>query len=219
MSYATEFPHHIHISEREPDGSWEDCTFDSGLEWYRDTVDSSKPATHAEAQLLRKASGKPPTGGSNIGDFIKGVKVRYGKTLTGVASNQGVIAALKPGQCAILQGSMKAFGPGHHLSVHDRNFDGGHAVWLARSTTDHYWWCDPEAPKGSYRGVTVTPAEVTAFVKAFPTGQMLIGTIQKPIAPPPPPKVYTQEQLDSAVEAAVAPLVARLNNIHDLSNI
>lgn len=170
---------HIHISEREPDGTWEDCTWDSGLEWYRLTYDPSKPATHAEAQKLRAASGEPPTGGSNIGDLKRGIKARYGKsTPTAISGFSALWTALTPGKAAVCQGSMKAFGPDHRLSKWDRNFDGGHAVLIARiDTQDRVWWCDPEAPDNvGYEGTWVTKAELKAYVTAF-GGQHLVRSV------------------------------------------
>jgi hypothetical protein len=170
-------PGHVHISEREADGTWEDCTWDSGLEFYRDAIDSSVPATHTEAQALRKASGDTMTGGSNLGDFRKGVAARYHDTLPAAISNKGILTALKPGYCAAVQGSMSAFGPTHRLSVYDRNFDGSHQVYLARLLDGTLLWCDPEAPTSAAVPVVVSAAEVTKFVGAF-AGQAIVAPIK-----------------------------------------
>jgi hypothetical protein len=168
---------HIHISEREPDGSWEDCTWDSGLEWYRLVYDASVPATHTEAQKLRAASGEPATGGSNLGDLAKGIKARYGKTVPARISGIAALKlALTPGKVAVIQGSMSAFGPTHRLSYYDRNFDGAHAVLLI-NLAGILKWCDPEAPTNANVPVTVSWAEVAQFVTAF-AGQHLVGTIK-----------------------------------------
>lgn len=201
MNYLAE---HQHISEREPDGSWEDCTWDAGLEWYRLCFDTSKPATHAEAQALRAASGEPPTGGSNIADFRRGVLKRYGVTLPPALSVgfAGLWSALQPGTAALVQGSMKAFGPAHRLSRYDRNFDGGHAVMVVRmNDSSSVWWCDPEGPRHGYNGEWVTKAELERFVRAF-NGQHLVAKVG-------PPK--TQADIDAAVAKAVAAAVAPLN--------
>lgn len=158
---------HIHISEREADGTWEDCTWDSGLEWYRLTYDPRKPATHSEAQLLRRASGEPATGGSNLEDLARGIKVRYGVTIPArIHGFSALQTALTPGKSAVVQGSMSAFGPLHRLSVYDRNFDGAHAVHLM-NIGGTLLWCDPEAPTSADVPVTVTWAEVKLFVNAF----------------------------------------------------
>lgn len=174
---------HVHISEREADGTWEDCTWDSGLEFYRDAYDPSKPATHAEAQALRAASGEPTTGGSNIGDLRRGVKARYGFTLPLPIDAKTILTALKPGYVSTVQGSMSAFGPDHPLSAWDRNFDGGHAVWLARTLDGKLLWCDPEAPRLADVPVVVTSGQVQKFVDAF-AGQALVApALQWPTPP------------------------------------
>jgi hypothetical protein len=168
---------HIHISEREADGTWEDCTWDSGLEWYRLVYDKSRPATHAEAQLLRHASGEPATGGSNLGNLKTGILRRYGKTTPALISGfSNLQAALTNNKCAVIQGSMKAFGSTHRLSTWDRNFDGSHAVMLM-NFGGRLLWCDPEAPTSANVPVAVTWAEVKAFVTAF-AGQHLVGPIK-----------------------------------------
>jgi hypothetical protein len=169
-------PTHKHISEREADGTWEDCTWDAGLEFYRDAVDPSVPATHAEAQELRKASGEPPTGGSNMGDFRRGVKNRYHDDLPPAINAHNILSALKPNMCATVQGSMKAFGSTHRLSKYDRNFDGSHDVYIA-NVGGKLYWCDPEAPTTADVPVIVSPAEVQAFVNAF-GGEAIVAPIQ-----------------------------------------
>lgn len=177
MTNALTPPDHIHISEREPDGTWEDCTWDSGLEWYRLCYDARKPATHTEAQLLRRASGEPATGGSNIWDFKRGVKVRYGTSLPAALGTFNALkAALTPGKAALVQGSMKAFGPDHRLSKYDRNFDGGHAVHVM-NVGGTLLWCDPEAPTTADVPVVITWDELFRFVTAF-GGQHLVATIK-----------------------------------------
>lgn len=159
---------HIHITEREGDGTWEDCTWCSGLEWYRLTYDKSKPATHAEAEALRAAAGKPPTGGSNTEDLRRGIKARYGVSVVPEISGfSNLWNALLPGMAAMVQGSMKAFPPTHRLSKWDPSFDGGHAVCVMRISATELLWCDPEAPTGAAVPVTITKAELQSFVTAF----------------------------------------------------
>lgn len=171
-------PDHVHISEREADGTWEDCTWDTGLEWYRLVYDARKPATHAEAQLLRRASGEPATGGSNYGDFARGVKARYGTTIPARISGYSALrAALTPGKVAAISGSMKVFGSTHRLSTYDRNFDGAHAVLLINIDGTLYW-CDPEAPTTAAVPVKVTWAEVQLFVSAL-AGSHVVGKIKR----------------------------------------
>ena len=71
------------VSEREPDGTWEDCTWASGVmlanagtggDWYaRD---------RAEYEALRVAGGdgpaEKPGDGSNLGQLAAGMIARYG---------------------------------------------------------------------------------------------------------------------------------------------
>lgn len=170
---------HVHISEREADGTWEDCTWDSGLEWYRLAYDASRPATHGEAQKLRAASGEPATGGSNLGDLARGIKARYGVTVPPrVSGYENLRAELTPGDVAVVQGSMSAFGRTHRLSRYARDFDGSHAVCVLNIEGNLYW-CDPLAPTSADVPVPVSWAEVKAFVSAF-AGQHLVASITQP---------------------------------------
>ena len=202
---------HVHISERESDGSWEDCTWDAGLEWYRDAFDPSKPATHAEAQSLRAASGEPPTGGSNMGDFIRGVKARYGRTLPADISNKSTLTALKPGYVAMVQGSMSAFGPTHPLSKWQPGFDAGHAVWLARTLSGVLLWCDPLAPTTADVPVIVTEETVTKYVNAFAGRSIVAPALQWPDVPAGDPTVYPINLTPAVVLGSTAVIKAQSN--------
>lgn len=166
---------HKHVSERQP-GAWIDCTWDSGVEFVRLTHDKSIPATHAEGDALRAATGD--TGGSNIGDLRKGIRARYGYwTPLPISGFADLWAALKPGTAAVVQGSMAAFGPSHRLSRFDPTFDGGHASLVIRlDGNDRVWWCDPEGPATGYIGEWMAKAELSAFVKAF-AGQHIVAPI------------------------------------------
>lgn len=181
---------HIHISEREADGTWEDCTWDSGLEFYRDAIDNSVPHTHAEAQALRKASGDTMTGGSNLGDFARGVKARYGKTIPARISAHNILTALKPGYVAAVQGSMSAFGSTSPLSKWDRNFDGSHQVWMARTPDGVLLWCDPEAPTTADVPVIISAADVQRFVNAFNGEAIVAPALKWPAAAGSNPNMY-----------------------------
>lgn len=172
---------HKHISEREADGSWEDCTFDAGLEWFRVCYDRSKPAAHAEAQAIRKDAGLGPTGGANITDLRRGFARRYNRSVAVAISGWDTLkSALGPGSAAVVQGSMSAFGPGHRLSRFQPNFDGGHAVLVANpgDRSERYWWCDPLGPKNGYDGEWITKDELRRFVNAF-AGQHLVAAFTR----------------------------------------
>ena len=173
-------PDHVHISERESDGSWEDCLWDTALEWYRLCVDARKPATHAEAQLVRRASGEPATGGSNMGDLTRGLRVRYGYILPARLSSFAALRTdLTPGKAAIVQGSMSAFGSTHRLSAWLKDYNGGHAVHLL-NIGGTLLWCDPLAPPAAAVPVEVSWADVASFVRALPGGEHVVGTIKNP---------------------------------------
>ncbi len=58
-SMSAQVPGHVHVTEREGDGTWEDCAFVTAVEMMRTSGRSDIPATHAEAERLRAASGLP----------------------------------------------------------------------------------------------------------------------------------------------------------------
>lgn len=186
---------HIHVSEREvahtwPDGqkddaAWEDCTFCAAIEFARLCHDAGIPATHAEAELLRDASGRKPTGGTNVGDVIRGLQGRYG-WLTGyvqASSYAELRTTLVPGTAAVSQGRLAAFLFGHSLRRWDPGFVGGHAVLLINDgDPSGPWWCDPLAPKGQYRGERVTWSEVRTYVLGL-GGTHLVAPLLAPALP------------------------------------
>lgn len=165
---------HKHVSERQP-GAWIDCTWDSGVEYVRLTHNKSVPATHAEGDALRVAGGRASGGGGTIENLRTGIKVRYGYVATAAVHGFAALwAALKPGTACVAQGSMIAFGPKDVLSRFDPTFDGGHAVLIMRlDSTDRVWWCDPEAPAGSYKGEWVSKSKLKAFIDAFSGGHIV----------------------------------------------
>ena len=170
---------HIHVTEREPDGTWEDCTWCSGLEWFRLVRDPKVPATHAEMQALRAASGEPTTGGSSIVDLRRGLLNRYGFTAPPAISGFSPLWSAMNGRVAVAQGSMKAFGPSSTFSRFDPSFDGAHAVMVFRPLDqDRVWWCDPEAPAGSYQGQWMLKADFARFVNAL-NGSHLVGAVKE----------------------------------------
>jgi hypothetical protein len=183
---------HKHISEREtahrwPDGQWddsrwEDCSWDSAIEFARLALTSAIPATHAEAEALRDASGEPPTGGSNIDDVRRGLASRYRWTsgYTVAYNFTQLWGALSKGKVAVVQGSMGAFASSHPLRRWQPSYGGPHAVSAQRlDSTDNVWWCDPLAPAGTYRGQWVSKANLKRFVDALTAagGRHLIARI------------------------------------------
>lgn len=178
---------HIHISEREvahtwPDGqhddaAWEDCTWCAAVMLARAAHDPSIPATHAEAEALRAASGEGPLGGSNTYDVLRGYARRYGWVPINVGhSASDVVNSLLPARVALVSGSMGAFPDGHRLRRFDPKFGGAHAIFAARmDDSDRVWWDDPLAPTGAYRGEWVTMGELSSFVMALGGGRSLIA--------------------------------------------
>lgn len=164
---------HIHVSEREgphewPDGrpddaAWEDCLWAVAVEWLR-ALGHDVPATHAEAEALRAASGEPPVGGSNLDDLRRGVAARYRLGLPAVVNGSAAVArTFTPGTAAIVLGSLGVFPAGHRLRRWQPDFRGGHAIYVERDRQGRWWWCDPLAPAGADVPDEVTEAEVAAF--------------------------------------------------------
>jgi hypothetical protein len=163
---------HVHVSEREtehrwPDGrlddaKWEDCRFDAAVEWLR-AMGRDIPPTHAEAEAIRAAAGLQPTGGSRHEDLVRGVMRRYGFAIPSqVEGAEALLAAMPPGTCAIVDGSLGNFVYGHRLRRWQPGFTGGHAVYVEHTADDVWLWCDPLAPVG-YQPDRVSATEVRAF--------------------------------------------------------
>jgi len=181
MTIPAAISQHIHVTEREP-GPWVECTWTAGLEWYRLNHDPKAPATSAEREALRVAGGGSDTSGASIADLRRGIIARYGYTPPAAISGFSVLWNAVNGRIAAVQGSMKAFGSTDHYSRFDPNFDGGHAVFIYRPLNeDRVWWCDPEAPVGTYQGEWMSKANLQKFVSAF-AGQHLVGTIAQEVA-------------------------------------
>lgn len=206
---------HKHITEREgahrwPDGrydnsAWEDCTWCSGVEFARLTLNPAIAATHAEAELLRAASGEDTGSGSNEFDLKRGFLKRYKKDLgTPIYGFANLWAALTPGKVAIVGGSMGGFPVGHPLRRFDPGFAGAHRVLVARySASDLVWWCNPLAPQGTgYLGEVVTKSDLYRFVHQINAGQFVGRIIPKPVI---------QEVVE--VQAPITDTVAKLMDV------
>lgn len=170
---------HRHVSERERDGSWEDCLWASATEWLNDTWKTSAPDTLAWAEKLRAASGEPPTGGSNFGDLQRGLnKMGIPVTVTPL-KRDAFLTALKPDYAGMVSGSMGNFASSHRLRRWQRSFAGGHMVYVARLADGSLWWCDPLAPEGTYQGEKISTTELRTFMGTGWTG------VARPILPEP----------------------------------
>lgn len=186
---------HHHVTEREiahqspcgfDDASWEDCTFCVAVEWLRAIGHTSIPATHAEAEALRCASGRAPTGGTNQDDVRRAALARYGIALPAALEGFDALwSALAPGHVASVQGSMGAFAAGSHFRRWDPAFAGGHDALAARlDALDRVWWCDPLAPEGlGYEGEWMAKADLERFVGGLAGAKALVGRIVPDPAP------------------------------------
>lgn len=179
---------HVHVSEREvahqspcgfDDSSYEDCLWCSTIEYLRASGHPEIPATHAEAEALRCASGEPPTGSSNMIDVRRGVKARYGLDLQGVVLGAGAIwTAMVPGKVAVVQGA------GSHWQA---GFTGGHAVAAFRlDTNDRVWMCDPLAPTQyrdsqgvvrEYNGEWQTKAQFQSYISGLVGAGAIVSSV------------------------------------------
>src|SRR3989304_5670697 len=104
-------PGHVHVSERQT-GKWYDCLWMSAVEWLRMVRDPSIPATHAEGDALRAASGD--LGPSTFGNLAAGVQLRYGWTLPKLIPAADLWIALEPGHAAVVSGGLTAWPAGPH---------------------------------------------------------------------------------------------------------
>ena len=177
---------HIHVSEREvahvwPDGQkddrrWEDCVFCSAIEWVRAIGHPEVPATHAEAEALRRDAGVGPLGAASIDQLRTGLTARYSLNVHSVGGWDALSAALAPGSAALVTGSM---GPlDTHWRRWDPEFDGNHATCVFRlDDSPTVWWCDPLAPAGEWRGEPMPLDVLEDFVKGLDAGH-LVGQLE-----------------------------------------
>lgn len=178
---------HVHVSEREPDRQpedpddppgWEDCVWASGVELAR-TVGIAAPATLAEAEALRRASGEPPGGGSSAGDLVAGMRRRYGWAPPERGNTAAL--ALPVGGVAVVLGSSRALSA--HYRRWDPSFAGGHAATVWRLGPEpRVWWCDPLAPAG-WDGEWMPLDELGRYVRAMTAAGALIATVDERRAP------------------------------------
>jgi len=104
-----------HVTEREPDGTWEDCVAAAGLELVRaGSNDRTIPATRAEKEALRAAMGLPEEHhGATLEQLARGIDARYGSPL-GYRITRDWLELRDhlrwPGTIAVVLGSMGALG-------------------------------------------------------------------------------------------------------------
>ncbi len=139
---------------------------------------------------------------------------RYHHTLPAATPARNILTDLKPGYCATVQGSMSAFGPLDPLSKYDRNFDGAHDVYIARTPGGVLLWCDPEAPTTADVPVIVTPAQVQKFVNAFNGEAIVAPALKWPGVIAKDPTVYPINLIPVVVLNSTAVVKAQ-SNIRD----
>lgn len=183
------------VTEREDDGTWEDCTWCSGV-MHANALRGRTvfPGTRTEYEGLRvdgdDGPAEKPGDGSNLNQLRAGMLVRYG--FAGDLTPNGadwptVRARLVEGTTAVVQGKMGAFPAGHRLRRWDPTFAGGHAVHVVIENGGP-WWQNPEAP-AEFQGEAISWSELQAFYEALrPAGAAcMIGRVgQYPPAPAPP---------------------------------
>lgn len=173
-------PGHKHISERQS-GPWIDCIWQSAVEWLRQVHDPTIPATHAEGDALRAASGD--TGFSNFDDLDRGTKARYGWSLPALVPPGALWATLAPGTAAVVIGNTGAWPPSSHWRRWSPGSVVNHAVFVYRFDGSNFvWWCDPLAPPGAYNGEPMPKAELLRFVAAAGAAQLVAPILEVPVA-------------------------------------
>jgi hypothetical protein len=158
-------------SEREPDGTFEDCAWASGVTLANAAEGDEHPPTQAEYQALRAISGDDPVGSSSLTALKLGMDRRYG--YHGIEIRGALAVTTVPVGTAVLM-----FGPYGALPDHFRRWDlkytDGHVAVGLRTSAVRWWWLDPLATRG-YPGEAIPAAAIARFVGA--TGGALKLTI------------------------------------------
>jgi hypothetical protein len=172
-------PWHHHVTEREPDGTWEDCLPSSAVMHARAAHSRAIPATHTEAQSLRNDAGLPEAGGVTIHQILVGFRRRYGWDGGQLVPTAQFLDRLVPGTSAVVSGRLASFPAGHRLRRWQPGFTGGHAVWVARLADGTYWWDDPLAPAVGYAGEEISRDELAVYVRGWPGDQLVAPTLEE----------------------------------------
>lgn len=177
---------HVHVSE-VPDSPVVECTSASVLEVARAATNglpSQPPATAAEREALRAASGASDVHGASIPLIAAGARRRYGVSL-----DVGPLPDLE----RVPEGTFIAVqGDYHVLPRHFQRWDphfalrpgAGHCVTVF--SLGGLRWCDPLAPWGAYAGEPVAPSVVRAYFASLP-GAQTASALLRPPAPAGPP--------------------------------
>jgi len=172
------YPLPVFISEREhahdwpngqhDDAKWEDCVPCSMVMLVNAHKPGTAPATHTEAEALRKVAGYGPIGGTSIERHIPAVKRRYGIELRLSSGDDfaDLWAHLGKGQGAVIIGKPANLPADHVIRKWvGTAFTGLHAVLVMRRVSGaQVRYIDPSAPRGiNYSGTVVTKAELRRF--------------------------------------------------------
>lgn len=159
-------------TEREPDGSYEDCRWASGVMLANAAEGRNvHPVGQKENEALRKASGDSMEGGSNIFDLEKGMRARYGWSgPIGEHSWTKVWSALTPGTGLVIDGHLNALND--HYNRWNRTRVPHDAYVQREDWQQRAWWMNPLAP-ASYAGEWITMGELRKFFEALPGGRFM----------------------------------------------
>jgi hypothetical protein len=196
-------------TEREPDGTWEDCTWASGVMlWNAVNGRARVPSTRKEYEALRVAGGdgpaEKPGDGSNLAQLQLGMDRRYGwgpnrigPPGTGHPSWSTLLQHLdQPGNCAVVQGEMSAWPRDSKWNRWDRQFRGSHAAYVQReSDLARVWWMNPLAP-ASFAGEWMSLTDLRRFWDSW-IGGAALGQVGRFA----PPDTATEDTVYSIPEA------------------
>lgn len=162
------------VSEREPDGRWEDCTWATAVMFANAAEGYDRhPATQAEYEALRRASGDSMVGGSNMDDIVKGMDGRYGWHGTVYAHSLDAVYSMQIGDAGHIQGMMG------RLSLHFRRWDpafgGAHSMYAQR-LPEGFWLKNPLAPS-TYQGEFIAKTSLIVFANGLPSGRGMVTRV------------------------------------------
>lgn len=170
--------HHVHVSE-VPDSPVVECTTASVLEVVRAVLNGDPrqpPASPAEREALRQASGAPDNAGASLDDLQRGVSARYGLSLP--VGPMPDLASLPDGTFLAVQGNMHVVTD--RLKKWDTAFGArpvaAHCVCVYR-LAGKLMWCDPLAPWYAYTGEPVAAETVYRYFQALPGARVMRGQL------------------------------------------